>query len=425
MPAQDPGSPIVQSFELTPQELAHYASERRRTRGFFRTGPGMGAIFIAGVAFIAVDGLFSRGSMLTGAAVSVAAVLAVVAMVVYFVRRPERAPLVSVLEGTVVYSQDDGETYFWFVGDQRVSFAPHWARYFETGTHRRVRVATPPGERVGVVVAVDGLASATFERDGGLRGWPTLHPGLLVGIVTAAFATAFSLLNLLTFSADDVTIEDGLNAIPAAFAPEAAFVHAPAVLSDALDSPRAIRITKATLVPTDYVRNAPPEAAWVLIHDATRAHWIEQRKALAEAEEEERRQHRELHGPRRITQRKTVPIHLAPGDAVAFVRRIPGEELGESGRPGDQVMLWLAREREFVGVRFRGESGPPWLLWPEARANALSLGGISTLLGVVSGPALGLLLLVLGIRLSQRRRFGARVARHYASASPRALAIRG
>lgn len=407
-----PPQPAANAFALTREEQAHYAAERQRTRGFFKTGPGLTTLFVAGLTAIGADGLVARGNMLGGLALAVGGFIVVVAAVWHFSQRPQRPPISALVEGVVEHDEDDNGSHDFVVGEQRVTLPPHWYQHLEPGSRRSIRIATPPGEAVGVVLAIDGLASATFERDNKLGPWPTFDPRVMIGLVLTALATAFSLFNLMTFAPDDVSLADGLAAVPAATVPELVYETTPTALSEALAAPGTVSIGAATLIPTQYIRDSPVAAGWVLIDDATRARLIEVRKNMAATARSK---------PGTVTLPVTPPLDLAVGDIAAYIHQRPGTQLGESGRPGDQVLLWLSRSREFSGMRLREPSDSPLWLWPQERANALVLAGLSTFIGAVSLPTLLILVLLFARRRSQRRHFRTKVAQLYANTPSRLL----
>lgn len=357
-----------------------------------------------------VLGLLDGGKIIAG--FSLAAILLLVEFVLAIVHRtkPHRQPTVDVVEGTVefVAFEDDEDTRQseapharWFVGEQRLHVPPHWQHLLVDGEHVRVRVARPPGERLAFVLGIDGKANVDFERARGLPPAPAEQPILLLILVTTGLiAVPGLLIGAAQFTFGESSVDEGLSSLAAVTVSEQVGTLAD-VERLGLPQRGTLIIQDATVLPREWVVDPPPEAAWAVLSSDGRA------RLTATLETKHGRKLGGIPKPDETSE----PVSLLPGDVLAWRREELQETRGPTGRPGDQVLVWLGRQKPLELVRTASDPGEPPLLRAREQAENLAFATGSLLLGLGVFPVFILTFAAVARGRGARARFQHRALR--------------
>jgi hypothetical protein len=378
--------PLPTSEVASPAELQHYAVERRRDRGLLGRRRGTIAFFVVLLALSAAGSLLERGDVVLGLGLGATILLLEVVFAVVHHTRPERTPIIDVIEGTVsIEEESDVPHGRWFVGEQRVHLPPHWSPGLPEGQHVRLRVARPPGEAMAFALAIEGRYSADFERARGLPPAPANQPVLLLVLATALLIVGPGLLiGGLQFAFGSSSPRQGLAALSAMAASPAEGTVADFEAEGLPDAGR-VRVTDATVLPLKWIVDAPEDAGWAVLSEGGRA------RVAAQLEAQLGRKVGGIPKP----DEPVTPVALATADVLAWRRVDLHESDSDTGRPGNQVMVWLARRKPFDAVRVDGETtlrGPT-----DAENLAFATGAL--LLALLALPAL----LVSGVLVMRSR----------------------
>lgn len=394
------GPSLPTSEVASAAELEHYAVERRRDRGLLGRRRGLVAFLAVIVLLTIATALLDRGDVLLGLGLGAAVLLAEVAFALVHHTRPERTPIVDTIEGLVEVEEESEVPHGrWFVGPQRVHVPPHWTSAFPGGAHVRVRVARPPGESLAFALAIEGRFSADFERARGLPPAPDEQPLLSLLLATAAvIAVPGLLIGAVQFGLGEAGVDAGVGAL-ASMAAEPREGTVVDIERDGVPSEGRVVITDATVLPRTWLTEAPEDAGWAVLTEAGRT------RLTAELET---RVGRRVGGIPRPDE-TTTPVTLGAEDVLLWRQADLGEGDGPTGRPGNQVMVWLARRKRVEAV----QTNAAILRGPEDAQN-LAFAAAAMLLGLLAMPVL----LWTGIALARNRArrvgFEARVSRAYA-----------
>lgn|GEM_PF-2452583 len=289
-------------------------------------------------ALTAVISFFEGGRIMAGFVLAaVIAIIEAVLLVVHY-RQPERTPVAEVIEGRASYDPEPEEWQSrWSVGDTPVHLPPHWYARMQEGEHLRVRVARPPGETLALALAIEGKCSADFERARGLPVAPAKHPVLSLVFISAALVVGVAaVIGGSTAAFGDATLDQALPTLHAVAEGE---VRATTADVEQHGLPRCgiLIVEDATVLPRTLVVDAPPDATWALLSTRGRARLTALREAKA---------------GRRIGQipkpdERSDPVTLDANDVIAWRSADDHETLGPTGRPGDQMLVWLSRSKPF------------------------------------------------------------------------------
>ncbi|MBV1859081.1 MAG: hypothetical protein KUG77_11775, partial [Nannocystaceae bacterium] len=109
------------------------------------------------------------------------------------------------------------------------------------------------------------------------------------------------------------------------------------------------------------------------------------------------------------------PVSLRPTDVLVWRRAELNETRGPTGRPGDQVLVWLGRHKPLEVVRTATDPGDPPLLRAREQAKNLAFATGSLLLGIGAFPVFVLTLVAVARGRSSRTRFQDRARKTYAT----------
>ncbi len=343
--------------------------------------------------------MLQRGNVALGLGIGVLVLVLEVALAIVHRTRPERQPIIDTIEGVVeLEDESDIPNARWFVGEQRVHLPPHWHDGLAPGVGARVRVARPPGESIAFALAIDGYRSVDFERAQGLPTAPPARPVTILLLVTATLlAVPGLLIGAVTFGFGTARPSDGFSALKALA--EDAREGTTATFDQDLPPQGRVRITDATILPRALLTEAPEHAGWAVL-SATGTTRLRT--------EFETRFGRKVGGIPKPDE-TTEPVSLEPADVLVWRRVDTHEQSGPTGRPGNQVMVWLARDKPFEAVRFDGE---PVLRAPANAENLASAAGF-LLLGLLALPVLVLTGITIGRRRAAEARFLERVSETY------------
>lgn len=398
---------------LSAAELQHYAAERRRDRGLLGRRRGALACLVIIAALIAAVSLLEGGH--TVASFSLTALILVIEGVFVFRHRtkPERQPIVDTIEGLVefVSAEDEEDSRFteamharWFVGQQRLHVPPHWQRHMVHGERTRLRLARPPGESLAFVLGIDGRASADFERAQGLPPAPDAQPVLVLVVVTTGLLTVVGLLiGALQFSLGDSSLGDGFSTLSATIAKEQTGTLAD-IERIGLSHRGAVKIQDATVLPSEWIIDPPAGAARAVLSTSGRD------RLTAMLETKHGREIGEIPTPGETSE----PVSLQPADVLVWQRADLHETRSPTGRPGDQVLVWLGRRRPLEFIRTDSDPVGPSLARAREQAGNLAFATGCVLLGTSATPLFLLTIFAVARARRSRAQFRARAERAYA-----------
>lgn len=276
----------------------------------------------------------NQGMLWPGVVLISAALAVELALSIREQRRPEREPLLDTLRG--VYRAEEAGR---FVGGQAVDVPAHWLRLIKEGQTLRLRIARPPGEAVAFVLAIEGVASADDDHRRGITAAPVAPPFSAVLLAASALIVAAGVtIGVGVFGLGDTALRDGWGITSAVTTGE---LHATSaeVQSHGHPAEGILVISDATVLPRNLVSNGPT-AAWVVLSPAGRERLVAEREA----------KHGRKLGGIPTPGERTTPVELQPEDVLAWRIADLHEDIPDTGRPGDQVMVWLARQRPFAAV---------------------------------------------------------------------------
>lgn len=359
-----------------------------------------------------VFSLLDGGKIVPGFALAAVLFVAEVVLAVIHRTKPERQPTIDILEGVVEFvafeddedmRQSEAPHARWFVGEQRLHVPPHWQPQLAAGELVRVRVARPPGEPLAFLLGIDGKVSADFERSAGLPPAPAEQPFLLLlAVTTGLIALPGLLIGAAQFAFGESSAAQGLSALSAVTVPEQAGSLAE-VERLGLPDRGTVRIQDATVLPREWVVDPPAEAAWAILSSAGRD------RLTAKLETKHGRKAGGIPKPDEASN----PVSLHPEDVLAWRRADLNETQGPTGRPGDQVLVWLGRHKPFEVVRTGSDPGDPPLLRAREQAENLAFATGSLLLGLCAFPVFMLTLVTVVRGRAARSRFEDRARRTY------------
>lgn len=360
-----------------------------------------------------VVGLLDSGRILAGFSLAAIVLVAEVVLAVVHRTKPERQPTVDILEGAlefVAFEDDDDEHQSeapharWFVGEQRLHVPPHWQGLLEHGERVRVRVARPPGETLAFLLGIDDRASADFERSRGLPPAPAEQPFLLLIVVTTGLvALPGMLIGAAQFAFGEAGVVEGLSSLSAVTASERTGTLAE-VERGGLPEQGMVKILDATVLPRELIVDPPAEAAWAVLSSDGR----DRLTAALEAK------HGRTAGSIPNPDESSDPVSLSPADVLAWRREDLHETRGPTGRPGDQVFVWLGRHKPLDVVRTDSDPGDPPVLRAREQAENLAFATGSLLLGLIAFPVFMLTFVTVGRGRTARAQFQDRADRAYA-----------
>lgn len=361
----------------------------------------------------AVFRLLEGGRVILGFALAASLLVLEIVLAIVHRTKPERQPTVDILEGVVefVAFEDDDDARQseapharWFVGEQRLHVPPHWQRQLTDGEPIRVRVARPPGEQLAFLLGIDGKVSADFERSRGLPPAPAEQPFLLlIAVTTGLIAIPGLLIGAAQFTFGESSATEGLSTFSAVTVSEQVGTLAE-VERFGLPDRGTVRIQDATVLPREWVVEPPAEAAWAVLSSEAR----DRLTATLEAK------HGRKAGGIPKPDEASDPVSLHPGDVLAWRRADLNETQGPTGRPGDQVLVWLGRHKPFEVVRTGSDPGDPPLVRARGQAENLAFATGSLLLGLFVFPVFMLTLVTVARGRAARAQFDDRVLRTYA-----------
>lgn len=358
-------------------------------------------------------GLLDAGKIVAGFTLAAVLLVAEIVLAVVHQTKPERQPIVDILEGIVefVAFEDDDDARQseapharWFVGEQRLHVPPHWQRQLVDGEHVRIRVARPPGDALAFVLGVDGKASADFERSRGLPSAPAEQPFLLlIAVTTGLIAIPGLLIGAAQLTFGESSAVEGLSALSAVTVSEQIGTLAEVERLGVPDHGTLI-IQDATILPREWVVDPPADAAWAVLSSNGR----DRLTAALEAK------HGRKAGGIPKPDEASNPVSLRPGDVLIWRRAELNETRGPTGRPGDQVLVWLGRHKPLEVVRTESDPGDPPLLRARKQAENLAFAIGSLVLGLCALPVFLLTLVAVVWGRAARARFQDRAQRTYA-----------
>ncbi|MGH1343563.1 MAG: hypothetical protein ACRBN8_18545 [Nannocystales bacterium] len=356
--------------------------------------------------------LLDGGKVVAGFSLAAVLLIAEVILAVVHRTKPQRQPTVDILEGTVefVAFEDDEEPRQseapharWFVGEQRLHVPPHWQHLLAHGERVRVRIARPPGERLAFVLGIDGRANVDFERSRGLPPAPAEQPVLLLlALTTGLIVVPGLLIGAAQFAFGDSKPAEGLAALSAVAAGEHIGTLAE-VERVGLPEQGTVTIRDATVLPREWVVDPPAEAAWAVLSSEGR----DRLTTMLETK------HGRKAGGIPKPDEESEPVALGPADILLWRRAELHETRSPTGRPGDQVLVWLGRHKPLELVRTQTDPGAPPLVRAREQAENLAFATGSLLLAMCVFPVFLLTFGAIVWARSARARFRARALRTY------------
>lgn len=374
---------------------------------------GLLGFFAVILTLTAVVGLLDSGKTVAGFSLAAGVLVVELVLVVIHRTKPERQPIVDTIEGVVEYvgledeedpRQSEAVHARWFVGEQRLHIPPHWQSRLPIGQRVRLRIARPPGERLAFVLGIEGAASADLERARGLPPAPAEQPFLLLVVVTTGLVAIPGLLIAAAqFSFGTSSVAEGLSTLSATTVRERVGALAE-VERVGLPARGAVRIDDATVLPRAWITDPPGEAAWAVLSSAGR----DRLTAMLEAK------HGRKVGGIPKPDEASEPVSLRPDDVLVWRRADLHESQSPTGRPGDQVLVWLGRRKPLELVRTELDPGQPPLVRAREEAENLAFATGCLLLGFSALPVFILTIVAIGRGRMARARFQDRAEQAYA-----------